>query len=413
MRKIVAILLLSCCTCLGQLTILTADGLASFYHAPSAAGYPSFLTITNPVPGYSDNFGYSVAFIGNNQFIVGAYKQDSGGLYNYAGNAYLYAMDGTLLVTITNPAPAANDNFGSVEADIGGGLLVIGAPGKKCGSYTKAGQAFIYNTNGTLLVTISNPVPATSATFGWTIANIGTSNLFCIGAGSEPSGGFAAAGQAYIYDTNGTLLVTITNPSPGVNQYFGSLVSKVNTNLIVISADNKPNGGFTGAGEVFLYANDGTLLTTITNPNPTKAGEQFGHRVAGIGTSMFAATAYLKDDDGIYGNVGEAYIYSTNGTLLVTIPDPTPADNAHFGWSLDSFGTNHILVGASGQGAVFVYDTNGTLLVTITNPVPGNTSFGYRVAGKSSGQFLVGEVAKTIGDFEATGQAYLYLWTGL
>ena len=51
-------------------------------------------TINNPTPAYGDNFGQSVAAIGNDRVIVGA---------NGGEEVYLFGLDGALLTTFTNP----------------------------------------------------------------------------------------------------------------------------------------------------------------------------------------------------------------------------------------------------------------------------------------------------------------------
>ena len=171
------------------------------------------IEIPNPTPAANDYFGWCVAGVGTNQFVIGAYKTIGG---NRVGQAYLYDTTGTLLATITNPVPAAGDYFGWFVAGVGTNQFVIGADGKTIGGIAGVGQAYLYDTTGTLLAIITNPAPATGDYFGYSVAGVGT-NQFVIGAYNKTIGGIAGVGQAYLYDTTGTLLATITNPAPAAN----------------------------------------------------------------------------------------------------------------------------------------------------------------------------------------------------
>ena len=80
------------------------------------------LTIPNPAPVAYDQFGISVAGVGGN-ILVGAHQDDPGVME--AGSAYLFdGVTGALLLTIPNPAPVADDSFGSTVAGVGGNILV-------------------------------------------------------------------------------------------------------------------------------------------------------------------------------------------------------------------------------------------------------------------------------------------------
>ncbi len=81
-------------------------------------------TLANPTPGYDDFFGSSVAVSGN-IVVVGAYGDDT--VANSAGSAYVFdAGTGSLLRTLLNPTPAANDNFGFSVA-VSGSTVVVDA----------------------------------------------------------------------------------------------------------------------------------------------------------------------------------------------------------------------------------------------------------------------------------------------
>ena len=74
-------------------------------------------TFANPTPASSDNFGYSVVAVGNDRVLIGAYGDDTGAAN--AGAAYLFGTNGTLLTTFNNPTPATTDSFGKSVAAVG------------------------------------------------------------------------------------------------------------------------------------------------------------------------------------------------------------------------------------------------------------------------------------------------------
>jgi hypothetical protein len=75
--------------------------------------------------------------------------------------------------------------------------------------------------------------------------------------------GVSQVGRAYLFDTNGVLLTTFTNPSPASVQAFGFSVATVGSDLVLIGS---------GGGGPFLFNTNGKLLTTFTKP--TKGGQQ-------------------------------------------------------------------------------------------------------------------------------------------
>ena len=75
-------------------------------------------------------------------------------------------------------------------------------------------------------------------------------------------------GAAYLYRTTGALLVTLTNPTPALNDWFGFAVKGVGSQRVVIGAPNDDTGmadaGVTVPGDItstnsdYSFADDGT-----------------------------------------------------------------------------------------------------------------------------------------------------------
>jgi hypothetical protein len=353
---------------------------------------PLLTTITNPTPADSDIFGGAVAAIGSDRLLVGA---------EGANEAYLFNVNGMLVKTFTISDPSAG-SFGAALAPVGSDRVVIGAYNYTAGAtLAQIGRAYLFAANGTLLVTFTNPSPTTVQAFGFSVAAVGNDHVL-IGAGG---------GGPFLFKTNGVLETTFVKPGAGLFANFGTSLTAVGSDRLFIGAPDD-NTGATGAGSAYLFRTNGTLLTTFTNPVPV-AGDNFGNSVAAIGSDLLLVSAI--DSGGVKGTGGTAYLFSTNGTLLSTFNNPTPGAYDYFGWSVAAVGSTRVLIGAlqDGTGAfqagsVYLFSTNGTLLNTFTNPSPANqTWFGYSVAAAGSDRIIIGEVWDNTGANHA-GSAHVF-----
>jgi hypothetical protein len=84
-----------------------------------------------------------------------------------------------------------------------------------------------------------------------------------------------------------------------------------------------------------LFHTNGTLLTTISNPNPV---------IGPIGGTI----ATLGSDRVLIGSsvARKAYLFTTNGALVTTITGPPGRNGAGFGAVLAAFGNDKVLIGA-------------------------------------------------------------------
>ena len=109
--------------------------------APPSPEFQPAHTLANPSAIEGDQFGYSVAFVGENA-LVGARWADLGG--TDAGAAYLFdGKTGELIHTLQRPEPAAGDWFGNSVAAVGGNILV-GALGEDTDA-RDAGAAYLFD----------------------------------------------------------------------------------------------------------------------------------------------------------------------------------------------------------------------------------------------------------------------------
>ena len=195
----------------------------------------------------------------------------------------------------------------------------------------------------------------------------------------------------------GHLLQTFDNPEPDDRENFGLGVATTPRGDLIIAArhDNAEEGS---SGSVYLYDREtGNLLLHIKNPSP-KYYDTFGEQVASTPSGDILVGTY-KDDTG-FTNSGTVYLFDGyNGNLLLTINNPSPAEDDHFGISIATTPNGDIIVGASGDntgepsaGIVYIFDgTNGALLLTIPNPTPyPDDKFGSSVASTPNGDIIVG-----------------------
>ncbi len=312
-------------------------GSAYVYEMSSGTPTVPIATLNNPSPVVDDYFGWSVAVSGT-RVVVGAYQDDTGA--GDAGSAYVYEMSsGTPTVpiaTLNNPSPASFDRFGSSVA-ISGTKVVVGAYQDDTGA-GDAGSAYVYEmSSGTPTVpifTLTNPGPAAGDDFGDAIAISGTRVV--VGARLDDTGA-TNAGSAYVYDlSSGTPTVpifTLNNPSPAANDYFGWSVAISGTRVIVSALLD--DTGASGSGSAYVYDLIGSTPTvpvaTLNNPSAA-ADHNFGRSVAISGTRVVVGA---RLDNTLVTNGGSAYVYDlSSGTPTVpvtTLNNPRMASGDEFG----------------------------------------------------------------------------------
>lgn len=391
---------------LGALALASTLNLQPSPAFAQGTNYALLTTITNPTPALWDYFGDFVAPVGNDRLVVGAMNDDTKG--TEAGAAYLYTADGVLLTVFFSPAPASYDNFGVSAAGVGSDRVIVGAPYHYV-STSDAGAAYLFSTDGTALMTFTDPVPQYQEFFGMTVAGVGSDKVL-IGAPYNRTGA-TGAGAAFLFSTNGALITTFTNPAPELQGQFARSLAALGTDRVVIAA---PMNNFRAvdSGVAYLFRTDGTLLTTLTNPTPA-ADDAFGWPLTAVGTDMVLVGC--AGDDGGGDSAGAAYLFNTNGVLLRTFTSPSPTNYEVFGASVAAVGTDRVLIGAHGNsvaatysGVAYLFSTNGTLLTTFTNPTPAeNDHFGQFLTATGTGRILIASWQDDTWAVDA-GATYLY-----
>ena len=366
----------------------------------------------------------------------------------YAGAVRIFDQaTGDLWSTWSNPHPPPTgdgswDVFGArLTVDESRGEIIVGAnsdddpdgPGPSP-KVVNAGSVFVLDAStGEILHTIWNPFPDIGDFFGVSVAAAG--GKYVIGAaddddpdGAGPLPEVVNAGAVFVFDAEtASLLHTLSNPFPGVGDFYGRSIAIVDDNIIVgAHLDDDPDGAgpispITDAGAVFVHdASTGERRLTIQSPGglvPATA-DRFGSAVVMSSSRIVAgAPSDNLDFDGPGGaepivEAGSVYVLDKKGRLLTTIWNPFPGIGDNFGASVAIDKYKNIIVGAPGDndpdgtgplpevvnsGAVFVFDKDGTFLYIIRDPARAiGDGFGASVAVDKYGNIIVGAPSEDI-----------------
>lgn len=323
-------------------------------------------------------------------------------------------VNGDWLSTLYEPTRASSAYFGTAVA-ANDTYIVVGVENKT----TSTGVVYIYNANTyALMYTLTNPASATSSKFGNSVAING--NYLVVGS-YYATGTNAQAGKIYYYDistftaysgtpiTVSTATWTVTDPNytgTDSSDYFGWRVG-VTSSYVVASAYNENTSG--GAVYIFNRTN-GTLLYTLTDPNPysTVNADYFGYSLAINGNTLVVG-AYQEEATDASSNSGRAYVYdistfaaspATVSTPTLTLNNPSSVKSSDwFGFSV-AVNSTYVAVGAqqdspqiipsgsnnattwSYMGSVYVFNkTTGALVYTLYPSVYGTyQGFGYNIS---------------------------------
>ena len=268
-------------------------------------------TIATPASS-RDALGAGATRVGTNLLLVGAPLTTVGGVTN-VGVAYLFNTNGTLLRTINHPVPNTEAYFGYTVAAVGTDKMLICAPTSPAG-VTNIGAGYVFNLSGTLLATLTNPISATDDLFGIAAATLGDGRI-AIGAPNANAGAINS-GLTVLYNSNYTVFRVLTNPVPNEGGLFGIPVRPLGTNRVLVGALGADLRG-TNDGGVYVFNSQGTLLATVTNPVPSTAS--FGFPVTAVDDNRILV--------GTYNGGSNLYMMTLQGDLISTIFPAWPNGN--------------------------------------------------------------------------------------
>ena len=302
-------------TSLGVSANYTVIGESIYVHVFDTATGNFVMTIDNPTGDFNSSFGGPIAVSGN-YALIGAPSENVqvGQTTNFnIGAAYLYDLTDTnantnLIQTFNDPLITDMDYFGGALA-IDGNLAVIGSTGHDYSGSSTHGQAHVFDImTGNLVSTLDHPDLVNGANnFGRSVDIDG--NYVIVGAdGSDQP---IEEGQAFVFDAQtGNLLTTIDDPTTGFTQgdFFGGSVA-ISDGLLLVGSE-RDDFDNTFNGHTYLYDLDGNLLQTLTNPEPGNSSS-FGGGLS-FDSGLFAI--------GAWGNLGQTHVYAAvpePGTAMV------------------------------------------------------------------------------------------------
>jgi len=282
----------------------------------------------------SDRFGNSVSISSDgNTAIVGAYLEDTGG--NGAGSAYIFTRSGTTWSQegqLFASDAEASDYFGySVSISSDGNTAIVGAYREDTGGLD-TGSAYIFTRSGTTWseqTKINVPNSTVSDYFGNSVSISSDGNTAIVGAYREDTGG-TSAGSAYIYTSENYLYVD------GSIQVLGAIISftgqhicfpcgNIEQGLVVSSNQNKYmnlNGKLT-TGLNAITSSESLPIVSLSNIAYDKSVFGVVHDVEAIGSTT-RTNEYTKgpkelgDNRVIVNSIGEGalWVVNTNGPLI-------------------------------------------------------------------------------------------------
>ena len=293
----------------GDDTGASNSGKVYIFNTGEATPTTPVITLENPNPANGAAFGNALAIQGT-KLVVGARG------YGY-GRAYVYDFAApnptTPILTLSNPSPATSDDFGMTVA-ISGNRIAIGAGGA---SSSVQGTVFIYDLHGTTpsspVLSLPNPDPANANNFGKAVSLVAGQLL--VGSGYDYGlPGTSSAGIAYMYHLDGptpaTPVATLANPSPAFGDNFGSAVATDGVRVAIGAYTESTVARYKGAAYVF----------GIPSPGPEIAIEQPSgvDLVSGSSSVSFGGVAFGAGNTRTFTirNVGQTTLTVSGASLL-------------------------------------------------------------------------------------------------
>ena len=368
--------------------------------------YHHILTLESPNPENSAWFGYQVKISDNIIVLSEPYANTED--FSDAGKVYVYDTDGTLISTLQSPTPGYGDNFG-FRFDLLEDTIIVGET-SDIGDLLWAGRVHVFTTDGTLQYTLQSQEPRKGGVFGGSSIAFDEEVLVISETNAATKPGMA--GKVHLYDSEGVYLKSLLSPSPKVRGRFGSTI-EVGEGLILVGeygeiVQDKP----LGLGSVYVFDYNGTHLMTLQAPEPEDQA-CFGSCISISGDRIVIGESYATVNE--VWRAGRAYIFNTDGELLQTLQSPNPKMTGRFGDSVTIDG-DRLVVGEWDadvnpglyEGRAYVYDINGNLLQNLTAPSPcPRAAFGLDVEIDGD-TIVIGESWAAIEDFGQAGRVHVY-----
>ena len=263
---------------------------------------------------------------------------------------------------IVDSTAGRNERFGAALA-VENGNVVIGAPGS---TYYDpdglvSGIGYFSNTTTRPLATFGPPSGFTPdfSGFGYSVDIHGS----YVAVGTDNTDGKSSRSHAYLYNTSGVLLETLTPSDHADHDNFGHDVAVVETGsstYIAVGAPFNDGVSMTKRGSVYLFdASDGSQVYQLIASDASSYG-RFGASVASSGNYLVVGAPHQS----LINKTG-VYVFDISANPPVEIARITPAS---VGASSSRFGLD-----VSISGPIVVVGGNGSLESDI--PLSGGEAF--------------------------------------
>ena len=307
------------------------------------------IEIPNPNPS-GDTWGEYIS-LSNTKMVITNRTADGD-----VGAAYIYDLDGTNMLTI-KPSITTNDTYFGSAIDISETKIVVGAfaYGSPSNPF-RAGAAWIFDIDGSNEIILTAPVPQEQFHFGAGVA-INSSNIFVSEPGSNNhSNTQPGSGTIYMYDLNGTLIKQFY-PEYGISaSNFGYQLYANETHIIT-------NNRWYGAGEAYIF-NIITGEQVVITPEPyLNITAWFAHTVQ-ISNSHVIISASHANWDG--NKIGTACVYDLNGKNMIPVQQKNLIPNGYFGY-INAINNNGIMVNVDNDGDVYQMSLHSIISENVKN----------------------------------------------
>ncbi len=368
--------------------------------------YHLVATLQSPIPhGYS-GFG-GEAILGDDFLVIG----EPGAYFTEditAGKIFVYDLDWTLITTIQAPIPRSAEEF-SYSYEVLGDRILVGNYRARLEDKEHAGEVYLFDTEGSLLVTLQSPNPMADGGFGFEV-DLGNDIILVAETGGNIQG-VNAPGLVHVFDMEGSHITTLMSPSIKYGGAFGTTID-MNDEFIVIS-ETGSLAPHTPLEECTVYIFDYSWNHVATLQSPDRQNRSNFGLCVDISSDLLLVGEIWANVDS-HERAGRVHIYDTEWNLKATLQAPDPEDNDEFGRGVD-IGGDLILVGerkrdvvAVNEGMVYVYDLEGNPLTTLVSPEPEiGAHFGWGV--ETDGEIIiVSEIKATAGGETKAGKVHVF-----
>lgn len=357
-------------------------------------------TLVNPNPNYFDAFG-TVA-VDSGRMVVGVPNDDTNG--ENAGAAYLYLKKDSPPIALFSPDAEAQDRFGASVA-ISGTAIAIAESGDEYGEHSPSpGSIHLYDIPAASWKKIEHPEPHDFSEFGAEGLEL-TNDVLLVTSNNLSTGTLAPSKVYALKPSDGSVINTFSLPGPQ-----RPVVSEIDVDgewVIIGSSDYESIYTTTDVGRAYLWNWKTGKSITISNPTPAE-DDFFGESVALSGSTVVISA---PGDDANGTDRGQVHIYnfdSSKGSVTThaTMFDPqqhanleslpsTPNSDFGFGQSVETDGSL-IWAGSTMR-------SRGYFSTTMNSNITVADSFGFPIETIEVGQASFGNASPALsyidGDF--------------